>query len=150
MSAITHATMVLERTYKAAPARVFAAWESVKAREQWAAPNDNVRVRYTEADFREGGLDVTACVESDGKTFDTRNFYLSIERETRIVFTEQIFQEGFQLSAAIVSVEFEAAGAGTRQVVTLQIASFVGDDMVHGYDQGWTAALDQLAKLVET
>ncbi len=149
MSAIAHATMVLERIYKAAPARVFAAWESVEAREKWAAPNENVRVRYTQADFREGGIDVTHCVEADGKTFETRNAYLSIERETRIVFTEQIFREGVQLSAAIVSVEIAPAGAGARQVVTLQISSFVGDDMVRGYDQGWTAALDQLAKVLE-
>jgi len=150
MTPIMHGTIVLERTYKAAPARVFAAWESVAAREQWAAPNENVRVRYVEADFREGGLDVTHCIESDQTTFETRSFYLSIEPARRIVFTEQIFQAGAQLSAALVSVEIESAGAGARQLVTLQIASFVGDDMVHGYNAGWTAALDHLGKVLDT
>lgn len=149
MTEIAHATIVLERTYKAAPARVFAAWESVEAREQWAAPADGVRVKYVEASFREGGVDVTHCIEADEKTFETRGCYMQIVPGQRIVFTEQIYQAGAQLSAALVSVELAAAGAGTRQVVTLQIASFVGEDMTQGYDSGWTVALDNLAKVLD-
>ena len=41
MSTIAHATIVMERTYNAAPARVFQAWGDVEARKRWAAPADN-------------------------------------------------------------------------------------------------------------
>ncbi len=38
MSTIAHATIVMERAYAAAPARVFAAWADVEARKRWSAP----------------------------------------------------------------------------------------------------------------
>jgi uncharacterized protein YndB with AHSA1/START domain len=32
---VTHATFVIERTYEATPARVFAAWADPKAKARW-------------------------------------------------------------------------------------------------------------------
>ena len=49
-----HGTIRLERRYKAAPARVFAAWAEPEARAQWDVPGRWVIAEQT-FDFREGG-----------------------------------------------------------------------------------------------
>jgi uncharacterized protein YndB with AHSA1/START domain len=61
MTTIAHATIVMDRTLNAAPARVFAAWADVEARKRWSAPADNIRIEYEAADFREGGRESRAA-----------------------------------------------------------------------------------------
>jgi uncharacterized protein YndB with AHSA1/START domain len=149
MTTIAHATIVMERTYRAPPARVFNAWEDRKARERWQAPDDTITIRYEDADFRPGGRDVARCIESDGAEFLATVFYLDIRRDQRIVFTEQVAQAHANVSAALISVELSPAGAGTLQRVTMQIAAFDGSGMEQGYEHGWGMALDNLAKEFE-
>jgi uncharacterized protein YndB with AHSA1/START domain len=149
MTTIAHATIVMERTYKASPARVFAAWKDQKARERWQAPDATIQIKFTEADFREGGRDVARCIEEDGAEFLATVYYLDIRRDRRIVFTENVAQGAANVSAALISVEFSPAGEATRQVVTMQIASFDGSGMEKGYEHGWGMALDNLAKEFE-
>ena len=49
-----HGTIRLERRYKAAPARVFAAWAEPTARAKWDVPGRWV-IAEQSFDFREGG-----------------------------------------------------------------------------------------------
>lgn len=69
MTTLAHATIVMERTYNASPARVFAAWESVEARQRWSAPADDIRIVYEQAEFFEGGADVSRCVEPGNEDY---------------------------------------------------------------------------------
>jgi hypothetical protein len=46
----------------------------------------------------------------------------------------------------LVGVEFTPVPEGTHLVVTLQITAFDGGPMLDGYQYGWNAALDNLAK----
>jgi uncharacterized protein YndB with AHSA1/START domain len=146
MKPIAHATIVMERTYKAAPTRVFAAWEDQKARERWQAPDETIRIQYEETDFRQGGRDVARCLEADGAQFLATVYYLDIRRGERIVFTEAVAQGAANVSSALISVEFYPVSEGTRQLVTMQIASFDESGMEKGYEHGWGMALDNLAK----
>jgi uncharacterized protein YndB with AHSA1/START domain len=136
----------MERTYKATPKRVFAAWENVEARQRWQAPTSEVRLKYVEADFREGGRDLVRCIEADKPIWEAQVHYLDIRPETRIVFTELVSGDGKHESAALIGVEFTAVPDGTQLVVTLQITAFDGGPMISGYEFGWNAALDNLAK----
>lgn len=145
MSALAHGTMVKERTYNASPARVFNAWRDIEARTRWSAPTPADKIVYEAQDFREGGLDISHCGRDGELDYTARVTYLSIEANSLIVFTETVSYRGERKSHAQISVELSPAGAGTRLLLTMQIASFDGPSMIAGYDEGWTAALDNLA-----
>jgi len=146
MTAITHATIVMERTYNASPARVFAAWEDLDARKRWSAPADDIRIEYEASDFREGGRDLSRCIEPGNADYVAQVFYLDIKPAQRIVFAEDVSHGDKRVSAALICVEFAPAGAGTRLTLTLQIAAFDGREIEKGYQFGWSAALDNLGK----
>ena len=146
MSTIAHATIVMERTYAASPARVFAAWADVEARKRWSAPADNIRIDYEAADFREGGKDISRCIEPGNADYVATVSYLDIRKDQRIVFAEDVVHGSTRVSAALISVELTPKGADTHLALTMQIASFDGAGMEAGYQFGWSAALDNLAK----
>jgi len=146
MTALAHATLVMERTYNAAPARVFAAWADVEARKRWSAPAENIRIVYEESDFREGGRDVSRCIEPGNADYVAIVHYLDIRADQRIVFAEAVAHGNANVSSALISVELSAADARTRLVLTMQIAAFDGSNMEAGYQFGWSAALDNLGK----
>lgn len=146
MAAIAHATISMERTYNAAPARVFAAWADVEARKRWSAPADHIRIEYEAADFREGGRDVSRCIEPGNADYVATVLYIDVRHGERIVFAEDVVHGDKRVSAALISVELTPRGAQTRLALTMQIASFDGAGMEAGYQFGWSAALDNLAK----
>jgi uncharacterized protein YndB with AHSA1/START domain len=146
MTPITYATLVLERTYKASPKRVFAAWEDKEARERWQAPDDTIIIKYEESNFRQGGRDVARCIEQDGAEFLATVHYLDIRRDQSIVFSEAVAQGNANVSAALICVELFPVSEGTRQLVTMQVAAFDASGMEKGYEHGWGLALDNIAK----
>ncbi|MBX3429292.1 MAG: SRPBCC domain-containing protein [Hyphomonadaceae bacterium] len=146
MTTIAHATIAMERTYAASAARVFAAWSDVEARKRWSAPADNIRIEYKAADFREGGKDVSRCIEPDNADYVATVTYIDIRKDHRIVFAEDVVHGNTRVSAALISMELTPKGAETRLALTMQIASFDEAGMEAGYQFGWNAALDNLAK----
>jgi uncharacterized protein YndB with AHSA1/START domain len=146
MSTLAHATIVMERTYNASPQRVFSAWADVDARKRWSAPTENIRIEYEEADFREGGRDVSRCIEPGNEDYVAVVNYIDIKPDQRIAFVEAIAHGKKRVSAALISVELAPKGPVTHLLLTMQIASFDGGGMEQGYQFGWNAALDNLAK----
>lgn len=146
MTGLAHATIVMERTYNASPARVFAAWSEVEARKRWSAPAENIRIAYEEADFREGGRDLSRCIEPGNEDYVAAVTYIDIKQDQRIFFVEDITHGKKRVSAALISVELTPKDAATHLLLTMQIASFDGSGMEQGYQFGWNAALDNLAK----
>jgi uncharacterized protein YndB with AHSA1/START domain len=57
---VQHATLVIERTYEAAPARVFAAWADPAAHGSWNVPGRGWALAESEHDFRVGGREYSA------------------------------------------------------------------------------------------
>lgn len=141
-----HDKIVIERTYNASPARVFAAWESVEARLRWSIPHPTAGAVYDQTDFRVGGLDVMRCGAKDDMRYRAHVRYLEIIRDVRIVMTESVAEDGKTRAASLITVEFEAAGKTTKQTVTMQVSAFDGPGMIEGYNEGWGAALDNLAR----
>ncbi len=143
---VVHETVVLERTYKASPARVFAAWESVEARLRWSKPGPDTGLVYDAHDFRVGGKDIVRCGPVDDLRFQAEVHYLDIVPGQRLIFSERISEHDKPMATSMITVEFHPKGAATRQVVTMQIAALDGSDMVEGYKDGWNPTLDNLAK----
>lgn len=146
MTTIAHATIAMERTYSASPARVFAAWSDVEARKRWSAPTGNIRIEYEAADFREGGKDVSRCIEPGNADYVATVTYIDIRKDQRLVFAEDVVHGEKRVSAALISMELTPKGAQTHLALTMQIASFDEAGMESGYQFGWSAALDNLAK----
>jgi uncharacterized protein YndB with AHSA1/START domain len=142
-----HDTIVLERTYNASPARVFGAWESVEARLRWSVPYPEAGAAYDQAEFKVGGLDIMRCGPKGDMRFLAHVRYLEIVRDRRIVMAESIAENGKTRAASLITIEFETAGPkATKQTVTMQVSALDGPGMLEGYSEGWTAALDNLAR----
>src|SRR5262249_38897990 len=124
MPSTVHDTLTLERRYNAAPARVFAAWGDAKARERWGRPNDEEFIVYDQAEFRVGGEDISRCGPKGGLRWLARVRYLEITKDARIVMAEHVSGEGVAKASALIAVELEADGAGTKLRLTLQIAAY--------------------------
>ena len=138
-------TVVMERTYRATPARVFAAWSDTEARTRWGRPSPDVIVVYDRADFRVGGVDDSRCGTPDDLRFRAVVRYMEITQDRRIIFAEHVSESGESRAASLITVDFEADGASTRLTLTLQISSIDGPEMLQGYRQGWEPSLDNLA-----
>lgn len=145
MTTLIHATIVMERRYNASPARVFDAWADIEARKRWSAPTPEIAIEYDANDFREGGRDVSYCVENGKREHVAEVTYLDIRQDKSIVFAEAVSLHGKKLSTALISVELRPHGAGTELLLTMQIAAFDAA-MENGYQFGWGAALDNLAE----
>ncbi len=141
---VAHETFVLERSYAAAPQRVFVAWADPEARKRWAVPSPDQAIEYLEADFRIGGRDISLCGGVGDLRFRVEARYLDIVPDRRIVFSEVVEAGDRRLSASLISVQVDTGAGGTRLTLTDQIAAFDGADMIAGSRAGLDAALDNL------
>jgi uncharacterized protein YndB with AHSA1/START domain len=146
MSATTHATLVFERSFDVAPARVFDAFADPEARMRWGTPSADTALVYLETDFRVGGCDISRCGHAGNLIFRVVNHYLDIVDGQRIVSTETVSQGEQRLSVALITVEVKASGKGTYLVLTDQIVALDGADMIAGNRAGLNAALDNLER----
>lgn len=144
-----HQTLVFERGLRASPNAVFAAYVDPDIRARWSAPSPTAAVVYSSADFRVDGVDAFRCGSADDLRFAGVVRYLDILEAQRIVYSEVISTAAARLSVSLVSWELNADGGGTRLVVTDQITSFVGQEMIDGSRSGMNGALDNLARWVD-
>lgn len=142
---VVHDTIRLERRY---PARVFAAYEDVTLRTRWGVPSDDEVLQYIESNFRIGGCDAYHCGPKGDPKYAATVWYADIVRDRRIVYSESVRIGEQLLSVALVTWLLEPDGDGTRLLLTDQIASFVGREMIEGSDRGTAAALDNVGALL--
>jgi uncharacterized protein YndB with AHSA1/START domain len=143
---VLHETIVIERTYDAAVARVFALFADPVARAKWGVPSDTAVIIYDQAKFAIGGRDVFRCGAKSDPKYHGETHYLHIVPESHIVSSETIDADGKRLSASLTTVQFMPKGTKTKLILTVQIAAFEGRDMIEGTKFGHNAALANLAK----
>ncbi len=139
-----HATIKLQDSYPAPPERVFSEFTDPVARARWSAPSQDALI-YDEADFRLGGKDVFRCGPKADPKFRGETRYLNIVTNAHVVSSETLDVEGQRLAVALTTLDFESTEAGTNLTVTIQIVSFVGPDIIHGYESGNKSALKNLS-----
>ena len=91
-----HGTIRLERRYKAAPARVFAAWAEPRARAKWDVPGRWV-IAEQSFDFREGGRERKRFGPRDDPRLVADTLYLDIVPDRRIVFSYSMTSRGMPI-----------------------------------------------------
>ncbi|MEQ1712178.1 MAG: SRPBCC domain-containing protein [Hyphomicrobium sp.] len=145
MTALAHDTVVIERTFEASVARVFAAFADPVARAKWGVPSDTAVLLYDATDFRVGGHDRFRCGAKSDPKYHGEVRYLHIENERHIIYAETIDADGSRLSASLNTVEFMAIGQRTALKLTVQVAAIGGADMIAGTRFGHGVALTKLA-----
>ena len=141
-----HATFVIDRHYDAPPPRVFAAFATPEAKGRWfAGPNEWIE-KDRAFDFRVGGRERLVGTWPGGRVsaFDAR--YFDIVPNERIVYAYEMHIDGTKISVSLATVEFKAAGAGTRLTITEQGAFLDGYDDAGSRERGTRELLNNLEK----
>ena len=141
---VSHATFVIERTYDAAPARVFSAWASPEAKSLWfgnlAKPDPGYQL-----DFRVGGREVNRGGPEGGAVYTYDGVYLEIVPDQRIALSYTMDMDQTRISVSIATVELKADGDRTRLIYTEQGAYFDGHDKPEFREHGTKELLNSLA-----
>jgi uncharacterized protein YndB with AHSA1/START domain len=150
-----HASFTIERTFKAPPNRVFAAWANPEAKSKWfAAPAGETVEEIREFDFREGGKDRLRGRWNNGRISDFRSTYWEIIPDKRIVYAyEMTMNDRIRMSVSLATIEFEPSGSGTRMKLTEQGAFLEpfdpdGDDP-GSREHGTNWLIDKLAAFLD-
>jgi uncharacterized protein YndB with AHSA1/START domain len=145
---VRHATVVVERTLSAPPARVFAAWASSEERRLWDVPGDDWVVAEHEQEFRVGGRERSRFGPAGDPAYLSDGFFLDIVPDTRIVSAGTMHDHDVRVTATLCTVEFLPAGRGTRLILTDQSA-FFGGETESDRKAGWGEIVDRLSAHLE-
>lgn len=147
---VTHSTFVVERTYEASPARVFAAFADPEAKRRWFKGPDEWESGEYELDFRIGGRERDSGGPKGGPVHSLEALYWDIVPNERIVTTYDMHMDDVRISVSLATVELKPAGAGTRLVYTEQGAYLDGYDDAGLREQGTAGLLDALGESLKS
>ena len=140
---VNHATFVIERTYAASPATVFAAWADPETKARWFGGSDEANGEY-ELDFRIGGRELSRGDAPDGEVYTYEARYHDIVPDERIVYVYDMHRDKARISVSLTTVDLKAEDAGTRLIYTEQGAYLDGEDKPEYREQGTGSLLDAL------
>ena len=141
-----HATLTFERKCAADTARVFAALADPVERARWGTPSEFAALIYDETDFRVGGRDVFRCGSKANPQYRGVTTYYDIVPHQRIISSETVEVGGKTVLISMLTMTLEPEGPGTKVMLTAQVTSLDGDNMIEGAKFGNNAALDNLVE----
>jgi len=143
---VKHATFTIERTYAAAPARVFAALSTKEAKGKWfTGPAEWTRSKW-ELDFRVGGREVSAVGPPGGPEHIFVAQYLDIVPNARMIYAYDMFVGEKKLSVSLATFELVPAGKGTRLTLTEHGAFLDGHEDPAQREHGTRWLLEKLGE----
>jgi uncharacterized protein YndB with AHSA1/START domain len=149
MSESTHGSFTIERTYRAAPARVFAAFADSSKKKSWFAASETHEIESFESDFRIGGIERLHYRFGEqspfpGAILTNDGYYHDIVPDRRIVTSSHMALAGRPVSVGLVTVELAPNGSGTDVTLTFQGVFFEGADGPEMRKGGWETLLGRL------
>jgi len=139
-----HSTFVLERTYDASPARVFAAFEDPEAKNRWFVNGDGWGTDNYQADFRVGGYEIYRGTH-EGLSVSMESRYYDIVANERIVFAYDMLFGDDRISVSLTTIELIPDGTGTRLVFTEHDTFLDGHEAPGPREEGTRQLLESLA-----
>ena len=141
---VVHDSFTLERTYPAAPERVFAAWATIEAKSHWFGSEEGLEpVGEHTLDFREGGIEHLGAA-AEGKVFLFDATYYDIVDNERIVWAYDMRMDGRRISVSLGTVQILPVPGGSKLVLTEQGAFLDGLDTNAQRAEGTEQFLDSL------
>ena len=137
-----HSTFALERTYEAAPARVWQAWTDPAEKRRWFGPPEPAKAEH-ELEFRVGGLERMTVQAPNGAYKFVARFQDIVEGE-RFIHTYEMYLDDARISVSVATVVFEAAGGGTKLTMTEQGVFLEDLDTPAAREHGTGELLDNL------
>src|SRR5882757_7020264 len=113
-----HASFTITRTWKASPARVFAAFADEDAKAKWFGGPPGFEQHEKSFDFREGGRETLSGRHANGKITAFDCLYRDIVPNERIVYSYVMHLDGRKISVSQACIELKPEGAGTKLVLT--------------------------------
>jgi uncharacterized protein YndB with AHSA1/START domain len=129
--------LVVRRTIRATPDRIFAAWTEPKHLCAWWGPRP-VRCSGAEVDLRVGGRYRIDNLLPDGKTLTIEGEFREIERPSKLVYTWRMGKE----ESSLVTVRFEPSGDATE--VTIVHDQVPSEQIRESHAKGWNGCLESL------
>ena len=151
---VVHGTFVIERSFPAAPERVFAVLADPARKRRWfAEEGEGQTVEAFEMDFRVGGSERARFRFKEGTPFPgtaltSDGTYLDIVDGRRIVIGSTMTLGSKCISASLLTFELLGTQEGTDLIFTHQGAFFEGADGPKMREEGWQKLLGQLAEEV--
>ena len=142
---VVHNTVVVERRYAAAPAKVFAAWADVEQRRRWHFPGTGWVLAEMTQDFCVGGHERTRFGPKGAPNLMDEGRFLDIVPDQRIVSAGTMHMDGVRISTTLCTVELAEDAAGHTLVkLTDQSAFFDGREKPEERREGWGKIFERL------
>jgi len=145
----THATFVIERSYAAAPAKVFAAFADAKTKAKWFVGPDNWQKSDHKLDFRVGGRESVSGGPPGGPIHYYNATIWDIVPGERIVTAYEMHMDKVRISVSLGTTEIRANGAGTTLAYTEQGVFLDGYDDAGSRERGTLELFAQLDALLQ-
>jgi uncharacterized protein YndB with AHSA1/START domain len=149
---VIHDTFTIERSYPAAPSRVFAAFASAEAKSTWGDTGDlepaDGQAGVAEFDFRVGGRERFGF-KMQGTTYRYDARYYDIVPDQRIIYAYEMYAGDARISVSVATIEFTKDADGTALTWTEQGAYLDGTDGPQAPSlrkEGTTEMLDGLTR----
>jgi uncharacterized protein YndB with AHSA1/START domain len=149
---VIHDTFTIERSYPAAPSRVFAAFASAEAKSTWGDTGDlepaGGQAGVAEFDFRAGGRERFGF-KMQGTTYRYDARYYDIAPDQRIIYAYEMYAGDARISVSVATIEFTKDADGTALTWTEQGAYLDGIDGPQAPSlrkEGTTEMLDGLTR----
>lgn len=144
------ATFVIERNFPVAPARVFAAWSNLEAKQRWfVGPASWVRGEQS-LDFRVGGKERLSGGPPGGVVHHFDATYQDIVPNERIIYSYEMHLDDAKISVSLATIEFRRDGNGTKMTLTEQGVFLDGYDKAASREEGTIQLMNQLEGALES
>lgn len=143
---VVHSSFIIDRKYKASPAKVFAAFADPAKKRRWFVEGEGWEIDEYEIDFRVGGREHGSFRFKAGPEVQNDTLYTDIVPNHRIVVAYTMTVGGKRISSSLATTEITADGKGSRLVYTEQAAFFDGADNVTQREGGCRELLEALEK----